>query len=191
MSDLLTQSEFAKHRGVSRKTVTVWKHRGDLVWRDGKVDCEATDTWLDSRSADSASNNDSKPEVTGNSSSEGCPSQPSAETADSSPAGSSLRTLIDNLELLSKAEAERVKENYLALQRRLEYERAAGELVPVNDAAQEVASEYAAVRSKLLSLPTELAPVIAQEAGGDANQIRERLAEGITRALEELSNDGG
>lgn len=183
MTDLVSQAEFARHRGVSRKSVTAWKQRGHLVWRDGKIDRDASDRLLDSRGtpgngADAGGNDGQAAGESGNT--------VSAEPADPP---KELQDLLNKAELLTTAGAERVKENYLARQRKLQYEREAGELVPVDQAAQQVANEYAKVRSKLLALPTELAPQLAQEFGGDANQIRERLAEAITRALEELTDD--
>ena len=183
---LVSQAEYARHRSVSRKTVTAWKKEGRLVWQDGKIDLEASDELLDGQRPPGNSD-----EVKGNETPAGNDAPPVAQPAEKPETHEGLRALLDRLDLMTKAEAEQVKENYLALQRRLEYEKAAGELVPVDEAAQKVAEEYAAVRSNLLSLPTKLAPHIAQKTGGDANQIRENLAEGITRALEELTHDAG
>jgi hypothetical protein len=40
----MRQAEYARYRGVSRKTVTLWKHRGLIVFnRFGVVDVRATD----------------------------------------------------------------------------------------------------------------------------------------------------
>ncbi|MCB1466796.1 MAG: hypothetical protein KDK08_06575 [Rhizobiaceae bacterium] len=40
----MSQAEYARYRGVSRKTVTVWKHKGLLVLNGiGQVDVAATD----------------------------------------------------------------------------------------------------------------------------------------------------
>ncbi len=49
-SSFVTQAEFSRHRGVSRKTVSVWKSRGLLVLRsDGLVDVAASDKRLSER----------------------------------------------------------------------------------------------------------------------------------------------
>lgn len=183
MTEMVSQAEFARHRGVSRKSVTAWKQRGYLVWRDGKIDRDASDRLLDSRGTPG---NGAEP--VGNDT-YAAGEAGKAGRLDPPERSQELEALIESAELLTKAQAEQVKENYLARQRKLQYEREAGELVPVDQAAQQVANEYAKVRSKLLALPTELAPQLAQEFGGDANQIRERLAEAITRALEELTDD--
>lgn len=44
---MASQSEYAAHRGVSRKTVTVWKQRGLLVFNaDGSVNTAKTDQFI-------------------------------------------------------------------------------------------------------------------------------------------------
>lgn len=196
MSKPISIRAYARRIGRSPKAVRKHIERGVIEkTANGQVDPEQADAALRSKGLEVPST-DGDPQGTGYPAESpepvvAGPGAASKGVAEPSEAGSGLRSLLDNIELLSKAEAEQVKENYLALQRRLEYERAAGEVVPVDEAAQRVAEEYASVRSKLLALPTELAPTIAQETGGDANKIRDRLAEGITRALEELSDDGG
>lgn len=48
----LTQAEFARRRGVSRKSVTAWKAKGLLVLaEDGKVNVSETEWKLDDRPA--------------------------------------------------------------------------------------------------------------------------------------------
>ncbi len=49
-SSFVTQAEFSRHRGVSRKTVSVWKVRGLLVLSpDGLIDVAASDRKLNER----------------------------------------------------------------------------------------------------------------------------------------------
>src|SRR3546814_5533537 len=40
---LVTQADFAKSHGVSRKTATIWKAKGYLVLKGDKVDADASD----------------------------------------------------------------------------------------------------------------------------------------------------
>lgn len=43
-SPFMKQADYAAYRGVSRKTVTIWKHKGLLVFNEhGAVDVAATD----------------------------------------------------------------------------------------------------------------------------------------------------
>ena len=53
---LMTKSEYAKHRGVSRQTVYAWIEKGDLVMSGNKIDVEATERRVrgDSATNDSA-----------------------------------------------------------------------------------------------------------------------------------------
>jgi hypothetical protein len=46
MEKLLSQADYARYHGVSRKTVTQWKHEGILVMVGKKVDRDATDQAL-------------------------------------------------------------------------------------------------------------------------------------------------
>lgn len=70
----------------------------------------------------------------------------------------------------------------------LQLERERGEVVRIEEVAQTVGEEYAAVRAKLLAIPTKLAPRIAIEA--DEHTCRELLSREITEALNELIADG-
>ena len=47
---LMSQAAFARHRGVSGKSVSIWKSKGLLVRDpDGRVDAEASDRVLEQR----------------------------------------------------------------------------------------------------------------------------------------------
>jgi hypothetical protein len=58
------------------------------------------------------------------------------------------------------------------------------ELVPIDVVADAVGAEYAAVRAKLLSIPTKLAPILAITS--DVEEVRSLLIEKLREALEEL-----
>ena len=55
MSNLVTQAEYARHRGVSRKTVTQWKREGILVMNGSLVDRSASDRALQAAGRSGAS----------------------------------------------------------------------------------------------------------------------------------------
>lgn len=69
----------------------------------------------------------------------------------------------------------------------MERDERRGELVPIAAVERVVVEEYTALRAKLLSLPSKLAPQVAIESGEAA--CRELLERGITEALDELSRD--
>jgi hypothetical protein len=89
---------------------------------------------------------------------------------------------------LSMADAERLKENYLARLRQLEYDTKAGLVVPVAEVAAEVGQALATVRTKLLALPAEHAPRLHRLK--TVPELQDALARLITEALEELSRAG-
>jgi hypothetical protein len=84
-------------------------------------------------------------------------------------------------------EAIRIKENYNALLKQLEYEREAGLVVEVADVAKVVGEEYAKVRTRLLSIPSNYAAQVHRcKTISDVNDMMERA---IVEALEELTQD--
>lgn len=86
-------------------------------------------------------------------------------------------------------EAERIKANYLAMLRQLQYDRESGLVAPVDEIAAAVAAEYGLVRNHMMGLPAKLAPQLAFLR--DAEEIRALLESEITTILRELSLDGG
>lgn len=90
---------------------------------------------------------------------------------------------------MSQAEAERVKENYLALLRQLEYDIKSGAVVEVAKVAKLFGTACAKVRTKLLAIPAEQAPAIHRCA--TVAEVQDLLAQIITDALEELTRDHG
>jgi hypothetical protein len=85
------------------------------------------------------------------------------------------------------AEAERVKENYLALLRQLQYDRESGAVVLVDQVAAAIAGEYSIVRNRLLSLPAKIAPRLAVLR--KTEETKALLEVEITNILEELTAD--
>jgi hypothetical protein len=56
-----------------------------------------------------------------------------------------------------------------------------------SDVSREVGEEYAKVRTRLLSIPSELAPRIHRLK--TVAEVQDALRDGITEALEDLTND--
>ena len=84
-------------------------------------------------------------------------------------------------------EAQRIKENFLALTRQLEYDIAAAAVVPVADVQKAVATEYATVRGRLMSIAAEAAPRLAVLR--TASECQALLDEVIAEVLENLTLD--
>lgn len=69
------------------------------------------------------------------------------------------------------AEALRIKENYLALLKQLEYEQKSGALVPLEDAETILFDQARAQRDAWLNWPTRVGPLIAAELGLEADLV--------------------
>lgn len=87
----------------------------------------------------------------------------------------------------SLIEAERTKENYLALLKQLEYDIKSGAVVAVEDIARAVGEEYAKVRTKLLAIPAEQAPRLHRLK--TVAEVQDVLMGCIVEALEALVRD--
>ena len=90
--------------------------------------------------------------------------------------------------LVSKAEAERIKDNYIALMRQLEFEREDFRLVPIEDVVEQVIAEYQLVKNKLIGLGARIAPRAAVMRS--AEEVKALIDREVHSALEELAFDG-
>lgn len=195
----MKQSEFAVLHGVSRKTVTVWKSRGWLVFAGDEINVDASNALLDKYRRD-ASKSVTQPVTQSEGNSQGNkPAGPRKRVTrrdtkvtirdGETPATAAERVLIATGAEMNFDEARRVKENYLALQAQLEYDRDAGLVVAVGDVAKAVGDEYAKARTRLLSIPSEQAPRLHRLK--TVQELQDSLHEIIVEALEELTQDGG
>jgi len=120
---------------------------------------------------------------------------PAARPKSDPPAPADLEQLADQVVYVegrapfSLIEAERIKANYLAMLRQLQYDRESGLVAPVEEIAAAVAAEFAVVRNNLLGLPSRLAPRLVFIR--DVEQMRAVLHAEITKVLEDLTLDEG
>ena len=174
MSETMSQAEFSRLHSVSRKTVTSWKSKGLLVIDEaGKVVVAASNKVL----ADNGLGvTPALPRVT-----ESAPEDSSTELTDAELAA---------LEVYSKGnaplvfvEAKRVKENYLALLRQLEYETKAGRLVDKEAVAALHAKRWAGERKAFEDWPSRVTPPLAAKFGIDPVALRVALEEEMNKHL--------
>ena len=85
------------------------------------------------------------------------------------------------------ADARKLADHYRALSNKLEYDLAAGEVVRIDVVARELTKQLAAVRTRLLAIPSEQAPAIHRCR--TAAEVMDRLLGAITSALEGLTID--
>ena len=91
--------------------------------------------------------------------------------------------------LLSKAQAEQLKENYVALLRQLEYDRLSGAVAEIEDITTAVAAEYQLVKNRLFNIGARVAPRCAMMKS--AEEIKALIDGEVTLALKELTLDQG
>lgn len=190
----VTQAEFARLRGVSRKAVTKWKSRGLLVLTEGGLVVVAeTNKRLDDRptlnrggAASSAPKPSSGSGPRASRSKEPRSGEPPRSSVlDSTPEGQAMT------QGLTHADAARVKEIALARRQMQAFEREQGKLVDIETVARLVEQEYAVVRERLLAIPGKMAAKLVDRT---RSEIEAALQEEVTEALDELHDpdfDGG
>jgi hypothetical protein len=202
---LLTQAEFARQRGITPKTVSTWKKAGRLVMKGDQVDVEASIALLDRHrkggapgvtstvtlpvtQADVGNARGNKPrkkiaeETRVTPDPEEIAIQPGESVEDAA------ARLIGEIDMdMSFDEARRMKEVYLVLLNRLEYEQKIGSLIEL-DLARDVFFELArAARDAWLNWPAKVAPFVASQLGvQEADKVTEVLAEHVHKQMAEL-----
>lgn len=181
----MSQAQFSLIAGVSRKTVTQWKAKGFLVFNDdGAVNVDASIAILRDRGLGAFEAVTSTVTL-----------EHDGVTQDriASDDGSSLAVIEDNIqtddnraigdvaaevmnspdfELLSYADAERMKENFLALTQRLNYETKVGRLVDRSEVEAEFANRWASERNAWEVWPSTVCGDIAAQLGLDQVKVR-------------------
>lgn len=194
----MTQAEFAKRRGVTPARVSQWKTSGNIaITPEGRVDVEASEWMLADRPAQNRGGKVKPPpaEMPKEKQKPGPKPKRRPERVDAGEVGDAASKALKAIEsmvaegkgLVSHAEAARLKENYLAKLRELEYDVKSGAVVEVAEVGKKVAAEYAAVRAGLLAIPSKTAPMIALMR--EAEEVSAALTAAIGQALEALTFD--
>jgi hypothetical protein len=165
---LMTQAEYARHRGKSRQYISQLAKAGVLVMRGGKVDARATDLVLDDKPVeDVEAPAPSTPVPTASRSRPGADSLPQAGGA-------------------SFGQARTIEMVFRAKLRRLEFETKQGRLIEAEAVRKTIADAVRGLRDGMLGLPDRLATVLAAES--DAKKIHVTLKTELSRELEGLAN---
>lgn len=201
----LSQAEFARHRGVSRKAVTGWKQKDLLVFSDaGLVDVEASEWNLDQRPANYRGGVTHRPvrAVPGNTVAPEpkAPAKPKPDTwqtiSDAMPRPGAVPAEGDDEDSEAGLDptnlplplAIRRKENFLGLQRKQEVEKNEGKLVD-REAAEKLFFDTARdFRDAWLSWPARVAVVMADELKVDPRALTTILNAHVKQHLSELGD---
>ncbi len=159
---LMTQAEYARHRGVNRSHINRLAKRGILILRGKLVDAAASDAVLDDKPVDLVSQDPPPGQF-----------RASAD-ASAQPAG-------------SFAQARTAEMIFRARLRKLEFETRTGKFLSADEVKVKWFTICRQVRDKLLALPSKLAPQLA--ALGDMKEIRDLLDAEIAATLRSLQED--
>ncbi len=191
----LTQAEFARHRGVSRKAVTGWKQKDLLVFNEaGLIDVDASEWSLDQRPANYRGGVTHRPVRT-------APAKPKPDTwqtvGEAMPRPGAVTISAEGDEdgeaghdptNLPLPDALRRKENYLGLQRKQEVEKNEKKLVD-REAAEKLFFDTARdFRDAWLSWPARIAVVMADELKIDPRALTTILNAHVKQHLSELGD---
>ena len=157
----MTQAEFSRLRGVNPVTVSRWARLGYIVFEGKLVHVAKSIDRLEGRFGETRAR------------------EANEIAAATIPPKLTAKTPF------TQVEASRVKENFVALSKELDYDKASGAVVDADLAAAGIAAVLLVVKNKLLGLPSRLAPALLNVT--DPEIARAALAEGVSEALEELS----
>jgi hypothetical protein len=85
-----------------------------------------------------------------------------------------------------RAEAERIKENYLALLKKLEFEQKEGSLVEMDVAVRVLFEASRAARDSWLNWPSRVGPLVAADLGLEADRVTEVLTGYVHQQIAQL-----
>jgi hypothetical protein len=168
MSQMVTQAEFARIMGYARSYVTQLKKEGRLVLSEqGLVDVEASKTKI-------AATADPNREDVSQRHQKARDGETQKHTDPADKIGNSFQT------------ARAVKERYLALNAKLDYEKQIGELVSKAEMQAAVADVVTTFRQGLENMPHR---VSAELVGKDINEIRIILKQAIQHELANMERN--
>jgi hypothetical protein len=186
-----SQAEYARRHGVSKPAVGKWVSRGWVVLVDGKVDIAKSDANLARfrDKGDGRADRGSKP-ATVNRKPVNTPPAPPPETEPDAldQAGKLLASLGAEM---TTDEARRVKENYLALSGKLDYEQKAGQLIDLDAARGVMFEEFRRVRDAWQNFPAKYAALIAADLGLEADRVTEVLGGYVHKQIAALGEPQG
>ncbi len=180
MAGSISQSEAARRAGVSRAAIQKHLASGRIVSDGNKVDIASFDVWMACRTDLQPGVQPATPEVAVEVAVQREPIE--------APKTAATRFINENGAPYQTPEAVRIKENYNALLKQLEYDQKSGKVVEAALVTKAVGEEYARIRTRLLAIPAEQAPALHRCK--TVAELQDRLLTLITRVLEELTSDG-
>lgn len=189
-----SQAEFARRCSVSRKTVTAWKKAGRLVLQGDQVEVEATIAMMNrnhkggsqavtpavtlpvtSGNNEGNSGGNGRGKAVARASDDTDSRKPGFEEIEVQPGESieqAAERIVGEIDMnMSFDEARRLKEVYLVLLNRLEFEQKSGDLVDLQTASTVLFEEFRAARDSWLNWPARIGPMLAADLGIEADTV--------------------
>lgn len=188
----MNQSDFAKLHGVSRKTVTMWKSRGWLIMSGDDIDVSASNAQLEKyrKTINRTGKDNTVAPIKKNPvplpSKDKDKDKDADEGGDPSLESIARELLLENGAELSLDEARRVKENYLALLTKLEFQQKDGQLIEMTVAEEVLFNAFRQQRDAWLNWPSRVAPLMAADLGVPADRMTEVLIEHVHKHISVL-----
>ena len=174
----MNQSQYAQHSGVDRKTIGRWIKAGRFIVMAGElINVEASDAAL-------SKNRDGKD-----------PRASNAKKKNSIPKGDeSVNEIEDEAKViilteganLPREEAARVRENYMALLAKLQYEKDSGQTIELVAAEEVLFSAFRQQRDAWMNWPSRVAPLMAADMDVPADRMTEVLIEHVHKHISVL-----
>lgn len=204
---LVSKSEFARLYGVSHTAVAKWNKSGWLVTQGSQVVLEESNAKLaqyrDSKDGRAAKVSkrlkpETKIETSNETKSEAGSGEVSSTAGQSCPIeflpgesiGAAEARLVGDLSVdlnMPVEEAKRIKEVYLALLNRLEYEQKSGALVELAVAQAVLFEASRGQRDAWLNWPAKIGPLLAAELGlEEADRVTEALTAHVHKQISDL-----
>ena len=184
---LESQADFARRCGKSRKTVSGWKKAGRLVLqgdqvcveeslalierhRKGGISCVTSAVTLGVTQVDSGNSQGNKPdrEATEQQASDAIEDEIAVLPGETIDQAAERLTGVIDVDGTSFDEARRIKEVYLALLNRLEYEKKSNALIEMDVARTVLFNEARRARDAWIAWPSNFGALIAADLGIDA-----------------------
>ena len=183
MAYIMTQSDYAKHRGVNRSRVNRYVKQGKLtgsfIKKDGRVyiDPEKADALL-KKNLDPM-NPIKEPKIKNQK------LYPHQTTVDEK----KYKVQKAGLKGVDYQTARTINEQYKAALRKLEYEQKSGVLIPANEVERAWTSHITNARTRLLGIKSKVAPLIHEYLADveDRESVLGLVDSAVREALEELS----
>ncbi len=195
MAEGLSDRAAAQLAGVSHTAIAKARHGKRLrLFPDGSVDPAGLDEWQRGRRAPRGGKR--RPDATADSKTRTNLGQASLGKAPPSTDGpiaenaaaAFAATLATGGVFLTRGDAEKARDSYVAHLRQLEYERERGKLIEIEKVGQAWEADFSQIRTRLLAIPAEHAPQLHRCR--TVLELQDALMSLVIEALEELSHGG-